>query len=43
MRAGELKVRNEDNEIMTGNEKIGVRVKNTDATTRLGSGMNQRT
>ena len=27
MRAGELKVRNEDNEIMTGNEKIGVRVK----------------
>ena len=43
MKAGRLKIRNEDGKIMDGTEKIGVRVENTDATTRLGAGMNQRT
>ena len=34
---------NEKDGLMTGKEQIGVRVNNTDANTRLGSGMKQRT
>ena len=38
-----LEVKNSDGTLMTGKEKIGVRVNNTDANTRLGAGMKQRT
>ena len=43
IRQGSLEVIGENNKPMSGNEPIGVRVNNTDANTRLGSGMKQRT
>ena len=43
IKEGTLEVIGQDNKPMSGNEPIGVRVNNTDANTRLGSGMKQRT
>ena len=43
IKEGTLEIIGQDNKPMSGNEPIGVRVNNTDANTRLGSGMKQRT
>ena len=43
IKEGTLEVIGENGSPMSGNEPIGVRVNNTDANTRLGSGMKQRT
>ena len=43
MRAGDLTIKDEKGNVMSGNEKMEIKVTNTDATTRLGAGMNQRT
>ena len=43
MRAGKLTIKDENGKVMSGNEKMEIKVTNTDATTRLGAGMNQRT
>jgi len=43
MRKGELDITDDKGNRMTGYEKIGLQMTNTDANTRLGAGMNQRT
>ena len=43
IKEGTLEVIGENGSPMSGNEPIGVKVNNTDANSRLGSGMKQRT
>ena len=43
IREGSLEIKKADGSLMTGNEQIGIRVKNSDANSRLGAGMKQRT
>ena len=43
IRDGTLEIKKADGSLMNGNERIGIKVNNTDANSRLGAGMKQRT